>query len=259
MKFSGTFKKRPTALRPRTSPEPRQLRGARSSALEARNRQPPCAFRRRLPLHKLLDRNSGHPVSPSTQAKCTIRALRARSGSISHRRAAGCTNYKSPKVLEPLLRFLRTLGAVPVPPALEPTGVEAVLERYRTYLKVERGLASSTTRYYIDLVRPFVKGREKASGIHLSGLTSRDVTNFVLAECRNRRRGSAKLMVTALRSLLSFLQMEGELTQPLATAVPSVATWRLAGLPRSLEPAQVRELLASCDRRRATGRRDFAS
>jgi site-specific recombinase XerD len=37
-----------------------------------------------------------------------------------------------------------------------------------------------------------------------------------------------------------------------------VAGWRLTGLPKGLDPAQVRALLASCDRRRATGRRDFA-
>ena len=98
----------------------------------------------------------------------------------------------------------------------------------------------------------------RSSGIDLFGLAPRDVTDFVLVECRNRPRGTAKLMVTALRSLLSFLHIEGELAQPLATAVPSVASWRVAGLPRSLEPSQVRKLLASCDRRRATGRRDFA-
>jgi site-specific recombinase XerD len=32
----------------------------------------------------------------------------------------------------------------------------------------------------------------------------------------------------------------------------------LAGLPKGLEPAEVRSLLASCDRRRSNGRRDFA-
>ena len=177
---------------------------------------------------------------------------------LAARRAAGHTNYSSPKALEPLLSYLRTLGAVPLPVLSEPTPVETILKRYRTYLTVERGLTSRTARYYVDLVRPFVKGRARASGIDLFGLAPGDVTDFVLAECRNRRRGSAKLIVTALRSLLSFLHIEGELTQPLATAVPSVASWRLAGLPRSLEPAQVRKLLASCDRRRATGRRDFA-
>jgi site-specific recombinase XerD len=44
----------------------------------------------------------------------------------------------------------------------------------------------------------------------------------------------------------------------LAGAVPSSASWRLAGLPRALEPWQVQRLLGSCDRRTAAGRRDFA-
>ncbi len=178
---------------------------------------------------------------------------------LAARRAAGYTNYRSPKALEPLLGYLRTLGAVPLPTvSTELTPVEAMLERYRSYLRVERGLASSTACGYIAMVRPFVKGRARSDGIDLVGLAPGDVTDFVLAECRHRRRGSAKLMVTALRSLLSFLHVDGELAVPLATAVPSVASWRLAGLPRALEPAQVRDLLASCDRRRATGRRDFA-
>ena len=45
---------------------------------------------------------------------------------------------------------------------------------------------------------------------------------------------------------------------PLAWAVPAVASWRLAGLPKALEPGQVVALLASCDRGTAAGRRDFA-
>ena len=40
--------------------------------------------------------------------------------------------------------------------------------------------------------------------------------------------------------------------------VPAVASWRLAGVPRALEPGQVAALLASCDQHTATGCRDFA-
>src|SRR3990172_2873410 len=65
-------------------------------------------------------------------------------------------------------------------------------------------------------------------------------------------------MVTGLRSLLGFLHVDGVLAESLAGAVPSVAGWRLAGLPRGLDAAQVRRLLASCDRRTTVGRRDFA-
>lgn len=40
--------------------------------------------------------------------------------------------------------------------------------------------------------------------------------------------------------------------------MPSTASWRLSGLPRALEPEQLKALLASCDRDAPTGRRDYA-
>jgi integrase len=89
-------------------------------------------------------------------------------------------------------------------------------------------------------------------------MTAADVTEFVLAACPGRAAGSAKLIVCALRSLLRWLHLTGVAPASLSIAVPSVAGWRLSGLPRGLEPAQLRRLLAACDRRTATGRRDYA-
>jgi site-specific recombinase XerD len=80
----------------------------------------------------------------------------------------------------------------------------------------------------------------------------------VLSASRGRSLGSAKLAVTALRSLLNYLYIEGLLLHPLDAAVPLVAGWRLAELPRALEVGDVRRLLAACDRRTGSGRRDFA-
>ena len=139
------------------------------------------------------------------------------------------------------------------------SGAEALLDRFGIYLVSERGLVAVTARGYVDMVRAFVMAREDDEGaVDLWGLTASDVLGFVLAECPRRGRCSAKLVVTALRSLLGFLHVEGLIARPLAQAVPSVANWRLAGLPRGLEPEQVRALLEGCDRSRAVGRRDYA-
>jgi len=178
---------------------------------------------------------------------------------LAARRAAGYTNYLSPKALVPLVRYLRGLGVVPMaePPSL--SAVDALLERYRAYLVAERGLAVVTTVVYADLVRPFVASRLRADGgLDLAGLAPSDVLAFVLAQAERRPRRSAKLMVTALRSLLGFLHVEGLTVRPLAPVVPSVAAWRLSGLPRGLEADQVRALLASCSRETSVGRRDYA-
>jgi site-specific recombinase XerD len=177
---------------------------------------------------------------------------------LAARRAEGYVLWLSPRALVPLLGFLRRLGAAPLPAPVAVTPAEALLGRYQQYLVAERGLAATTARGYADMVRPFLSEREKAGGLGLGQLTAAEVTAFVLATCPGRPKGSAKLTVTALRSLLGFLHVDGLIGEPLGKAVPAVASWRLAGLPRALEPGQVAALLGSCDRRTATGLRDFA-
>ena len=177
------------------------------------------------------------------------------------RRAAGYSNHLTGEALGPLLVYLRGLGVVPRQEVLAPVGaVEVALERYRRYLLVERGLSVITARVYVDAVRPFLAGRVSGDGLGLvlRGLDAGDVTAFVVARCPALSRGAAKQTTTALRSLLVYLHVEGQIGRPLAAAVPSVAGWRLAGLPKGLAPDQVRALLASCDRGTANGRRDFA-
>ena len=80
----------------------------------------------------------------------------------------------------------------------------------------------------------------------------------MVARCPGQSRGAAKLTVTALRSLLGFLHVEGVLARSLVEAVPSAASWRLSGLPKALEADDVARLMASCDRATANGVRDFA-
>ena len=134
--------------------------------------------------------------------------------------------------------------------------MEELLGRYRAWLLVERGVTPRTARGYVDCVRPFVATRASGDALEFTGLTAAD--EFVLAACPGRAVGSAKLIVCALRSLLGWLHVTGQVPVSLAAAVPSVAGWRLSGLPKGLEPGQLR-LLTGCDRRTPTGLRDFAN
>jgi hypothetical protein len=75
---------------------------------------------------------------------------------------------------------------------------------------------------------------------------------------RNRNGWSAKAMVTSLRAFLRFAHATGRTAVPLAGAVPVVASWRLASLPRELAAAEIERLLAGSDRQTAAGLRDYA-
>ena len=135
---------------------------------------------------------------------------------------------------------------------------EKLLVRYRRYLVTERGIGAATAADYAAKTRSFLAAREKAGALDLAGLTAADVTAFIAENCPSMRKGTAKLTVTALRSLLGYLHVAGDIPGPLAWAVPAVATWRLASLPAPLEPGQVAAMLAGCDTGTASGRRDLA-
>jgi integrase/recombinase XerD len=171
------------------------------------------------------------------------------------RRAAG-VHLHSARALAPVLVYLRQLGVSPAPGVVAAvTPVERLLARYQRYLIVERGLVASTARGYAGIVRSFLTPRADGVGLDLEGLRPGDVTAFLVTNCRKRR---SREVVTALRSLLGFLHVEGLVGGKLAEAVPSVASWRLTGLPQALEPGQTGRLLASCDHETVAGRRDFA-
>lgn len=178
---------------------------------------------------------------------------------LAHRRAVGYTQLLSPKGLAPVLGYLRRLGAAPEAPAPVPEGPAGeLLARYQRYLVTERGTGAATAADYAAKTRRFLASREKAGALDLAGLTAADVTAFITGNCPSMRRGTAKLTVTALRSLLGYLHVAGDIPGPLAWAVPAVATWRLASLPAPLEPGQVAAMLAGCDTGTAAGRRDLA-
>lgn len=89
-------------------------------------------------------------------------------------------------------------------------------------------------------------------------LSGPDVTAYLLRESSRLAVGSAKGLVTELRSWLRFWFLEGLTPTALAQAVPPVAGWRDTELPATLAASDVRALLDSCDRGHPTGRRDFA-
>lgn len=136
--------------------------------------------------------------------------------------------------------------------------VEELLSRFRRYLEQERGLVPAAARGYVDKVRPFVERFDGPNGLELERVDVAAVRGFVVDVCPRLGRSAAQLTVVALRSLLRYLHLEGELDRSLAGAVPSVAGWRLSPLPKRLEPEQVQALLDSCDVTTVAGVRDLA-
>jgi integrase/recombinase XerD len=170
------------------------------------------------------------------------------------RRADGYAAQRSARAVMPLLGYLRARGVaaprVPEPEAEAPG--DRLIGRFAGYLARERCLAADSIRSYTGVARRFL------AEVDVEGLTAADVTGFARRECGRRGVASAKATVTGLRALLRFLYLDGQITVPLASAVPSAACWQLAALPRGVSPADLARIIDSCDRRGVAGRRDYA-
>jgi len=178
---------------------------------------------------------------------------------LGSRRAEGYARPESMAGMAPMLEYLRSVGAAPgIEAEVTRTPVDALVAAYRRYLLEERGLSElSTVPHYLDVASAFLAHRSIAGPADVRGLTSADVSGFVLSESRRRTVGYAKSISTRLRSLLRYLEMEGLTSNALAAAVPSAASWQLTGLPQAISTRDVARLLESCDRRRPSGCRDF--
>jgi integrase/recombinase XerD len=173
------------------------------------------------------------------------------------RRGDGYAARLSVRALVPLLGYLRALGVAAPPRMPEPQAPgDRLIGRFAGYLARERCLAADSIRSYTGVARRFLA--EAGSGDDVEGLTAVDVAGFARRECGRRGVASAKATVTGLRALLRFLYLDGQITTPLAGAVPSAACWQLTALPRAVSPADLARIMDSCDRRSVAGRRDYA-
>lgn len=157
-----------------------------------------------------------------------------------------------------LLEYLRSIGvSLTAPPARVLTAADALLARYAEYEATERGLAARSIDRSVRAIRPFVECRLREGRRGLEQLTAGEVIAFVVEQSHRAPRSMGHL-VPALRSLLRYLHVTGVTPVGLASAVPTMARWKLAGLPKFLPAEQVRALLASCDPETEIGQRDRA-
>lgn len=162
--------------------------------------------------------------------------------------------------LRHLLDFLRAEGvmAAEKPSAGPRTPAKRWTQAYAQHLQHARGLASATITTYVSFIRNFLEGRFGDGPVTLSQLCAHDVVSFVQRQAPRLHPKRAKVLTCALRSFLQYARYRGKTKLDLAAAVPVVANWSRASLPRAISADQVRQLLASIDRRTAMGCRDYA-
>lgn len=169
-------------------------------------------------------------------------------------------NLNSARALDPIVGYLRRVGAVPMPSPIPPAkGAQVLLGQFSEFLLAQRALSAPVAAAYVHWVRPFVEqvlcppGSDQARDV-----TATELVGFLASALPVMSSKSAQMTATALRSLLRFGTAEGFLSKDLTAAVPPIAHWRLSGLPKTLRPDQVRALLDACEPAGRVGSRDRA-
>ena len=155
---------------------------------------------------------------------------------LATRRAEGYTLWLSEKGIAPLLTYLRSTGAAPTPATpVAVTVADRLLDEFRSYLLHERGLAWGTVAADVHIARLFLATRPE-DDLELELLSAEDIVGFVKAQCEQR---SAAYITAGLRAFLRFCHLSGRTPRSLVHAVPRVASWRLAKLPKVVTPKTV--------------------
>jgi integrase len=186
-------------------------------------------------------------------AECIARFVADRPGG-----RPGAVRRATPRGTFSLLGYLQRVGAASAPAAVvTDAGREALLDEFAWFLRTERGLAETTIDWYRSAAGLFLAA-QVGDVRNVGALSAQQINAFVLGQAGCRGTGSLNNVVTALRALLRFFYLRGYTATPLAAAAPRTVGWRDRGPSRGLGPGQVARLLAGCDRRTHTGRRDFA-
>ena len=123
-------------------------------------------------------------------------------------------------------------------------GKEAALViEFCDWLKVHRGTSEPTRRQYSRGAREVLE----ALGDDVGKWTVRAVRDYVLDRADKCGAPTTQKLITSLRAFLRYLNFIGASRDDLALAVPAIASWRLARLPRCLSAEELARLIAACD------------
>ena len=134
-----------------------------------------------------------------------------------------------------------------------------ILQDYLQWMYDDRQASVSTLksrRYYLSQF--FTWLGPKATHKRLAELNVETIEQFFLSYGETAPSSSRQGMGTALRTLLKFCFQKGIIPHPLARAVPTLRSYRLATVPKALSDEQAQKVLCCIDCSTPVGQRDYA-
>jgi site-specific recombinase XerD len=160
--------------------------------------------------------------------------------------------------LQQLLIQLREIGVAPaLSQSPKCTELERITSAFAQYLSQERALAPLTVGQQVAYIRRFLSESFGTKRVCCEALKPADISRHILRHSNTSSHRGSQAIASALRTFLRFLYIRGISNTNLAAAVPRVAHWHLAGVPKFLTAEQIEVLLQRCNQDTAVGQRDY--
>ncbi len=157
-----------------------------------------------------------------------------------------------------LLEALRANQLIAEKTSSVPSAIAVELRNFDTYLTEVCGLQTATRDTRLRYVHDFLSDRFGDTAVDMSVLEPADIRRFIMSSTVGWKPASIRMLSSSLRSYLRYKAVLGGQATALIAAIPCVAQWRLARLPRGLTAVEIRTLLGVFDRNTVGGRRDYA-
>ncbi len=161
-------------------------------------------------------------------------------------------------VLRLWFEYLRGYAGLQWPPAQHcVSAAENLLQKYKDYLRKDRGLTENSVLVYGPFIRDFLAAQTTQTGVSPEVFDTLMIRNFIVEHTTDRSSEYARLLCTALRSFFRFLVLCGQTSRDLSNAVPMFRKYRQSVPPAFLSPSEVEQVLATTGST-LSGRRDHA-
>jgi site-specific recombinase XerD len=138
--------------------------------------------------------------------------------------------------------------------AATPSPADGLWHEFTEWMRAQRGTMDSTLNSYRLPIAALLQNL----GTDPRAFTAERLRHFLLQQVKQSSQVQSKNLATALRMFLRFLIVRGDCATGLDYAIPTVARWRLAALPKYLPASDVERLIHSCDPAYTLGARDRA-
>lgn len=168
------------------------------------------------------------------------------------------TNSISRKYARRVSRFVNYLEEIQVLDHKLTKRVEPTLRwdwhGFTSWLSDDRGLASVTVSNYVRAITLILPDL----GYDIDQYCAQQIRRVVCHYSENNGISNTKRLTTALSAYLKYLVTKGLCSHALLAAIPTIAQWRLATLPRYISMDDIEQVVQSCNTSHAVGMRDHA-